>query len=63
MGAGFAILKPTKTGPDFYPRGLNPSEKFGRSVAIPGDSVVELGSNRPESPGIAKWDFSASGGD
>ena len=42
---------------------FSPSEKFGRSVVIPGDSVVELGSDRPESPGIAKWDFSTSGGD
>ena len=27
------------------------------------DTVVELGLDRPESPGIAKWDFSTSGGD
>ena len=39
------------------------SEKFGQLVVIPGDSMVELGLDHPESPGIAKWDFLTSGGD
>ena len=42
---------------------VTPSEKFGQSVAIPGDSMVESGSDCPELPGTAKWDFLTSGGD
>ena len=37
------------------------SEKFGQLVVIPGDSMVELGLDHPESLGIAKWDFLTSG--
>ena len=63
--ARFLKVSPARTSRIFVfsVEAVNPSEKFGRSVAIPGDSVVESGSDRPESPGIAKWDFSTSGGD